>query len=53
MKQVYEYKIKELKKIKMVAITEITIKLLRIMFALVKNKSMYDGRVVLQAMPCA
>jgi transposase len=52
-KRLYEYKINELKKKKMVAVTDITVKLLRIMFALVKNKSMYDGRLVLQAMPCS
>lgn len=52
-KQLYEYKINDLKKKKMVAITDITVKLLRIMFALVKNKSMYDGRLVLQAIPCS
>lgn len=52
-KQVYEYKINKLKKKKMIAITDITVKLLRIMFALVKNKSMYDSRLVLQAMPCS
>jgi len=52
-KWLYEYKINELKKKKMIAITDITVKLLRIMFALVKNKSMYDGRLVLQAMPCS
>ena len=47
--RLYEYKINELKKKKMVAITDITVKLLRIMFTLVKNKSMYDSRLVLQA----
>lgn len=50
-KQFYEYKVNILKKKKMIALTDITVKLLRIMFALVKNKTMYSSRLVLQALP--
>ena len=48
-KALYEYKVNILKKNKMIAVTDITVKILRIMFAVVKNKTMYDGNLVLKA----
>ena len=48
-KALYEYKVNILKKNKMIAVTDITVKMLRIMFAVVKNKTMYDGNLVLKA----
>lgn len=52
-KALYEYKINILKKNKMVAVTDITVKILRIMFAVVKNKTMYDGNLLLGAIACS
>lgn len=43
-KSKYDYKVKELKKNKMVALTSISIKILKIMFSLVKNRSFYESR---------
>jgi len=60
-KALYEYKVNILKKNKMIAVTDITVnlltriadyrrlKILRIMFAVVKNQTMYDGNLVLKA----
>ncbi len=42
-KGTYQKKVREQKKNKMVALTSISIKILRIMFSLVKNKSLYDS----------
>lgn len=47
----YQYKTNVLKKHKMVAITDLSVKLLRIMFALVKNESYYDGSLVIKGLP--
>lgn len=45
-KSKYDYKVKELNKNKMVALTSISIKILKIMFSLVKNKSFYESRKI-------
>lgn len=47
-KAIYEEKVRQGKK-KMVALTSVIIKLLRIMFSLVKNRQEYDGRKLLLA----
>ena len=46
LKNCYDKKVKEQKKNKMVALTSVSIKVLRIMFSLVKNKSLYDSTKV-------
>jgi transposase len=47
LKKLYDYKINTLKKIKMVAVGSMMIKVLRIIFGMVKNKSEYDGKRVI------
>jgi transposase len=49
-KKLYEYKINTLKKPKMVALTAIAIKFLRIMFYVIKNKTEYDNKLVLEGL---
>ena len=51
-KRLYKYKVEEQKKNKMVAITAIITKLLRIMFSVGKYKLEYKGELVLKGLPC-
>ena len=51
LKRLYRYKVDICKKNKMVAIVSIALKILRIMFSLVKHKDMYDPNKVLETIP--
>jgi transposase len=46
--KLYAYKVNEQKKVKMVALTAIVSKALRILFTMAKNNQEYDGKFVLQ-----
>jgi len=50
-KKLYEYKVKIDKKPKMIAVVDVMLKMLNIIFAVTKNKSEYDGRSVLAGLP--
>jgi transposase len=49
-KKLYEYKVNTLKKPKMVALTVVAIKFLRIIFHVIKNKKEYDNKFVLEGL---
>ena len=49
-KKLYEYKVDILKKPKMVALTAVAIKFLRIVFYVIKNKKEYDNKFVLEGL---
>ena len=50
-RRLYRYKVDVCKKNKMVAIVSIALKILRIMFSLVKHKEIYDPNKVLETIP--
>jgi transposase len=49
-KKLYEYKINTLKKDKMVALTAVVIKFLRIIFHVIKNEQEYDNKFILEGL---
>ncbi len=47
----YEYRVNTLKKPKMIAVTAVQIKFLKIMFSMVKNNTKFDGNLVNKGLP--
>ena len=50
-KRYYEYKIKVLKKHKMIGVTAVQIKFLKIIFSMIKNNTKYNGDLITKRLP--